>query len=349
MNWPHPIPESRGCASLRYSKPMGKLRVAVLMGGPSSEHDVSLETGAMVLRSLDVDKYEAFPIVVAKGRDATLELQKDAIDVAFIAMHGEYGEDGTAQALLEALGVPYTGSGVLASALGMHKPLSSRLLADCGLAVPDFVTVREREFRDAPEAVMTEAVRKLGLPLVVKPSDRGSSVGVSIVRDQNGLIKGIAEALRHSREAMVQRYVPGREVTCSVLEDETVPEGVCALPPTEIVPKERPFFDYHSKYTAGASEEITPPRLPAGTIRAIQEIALRTHNIIGCSGMSRTDTILGEDGTIYVLEINTIPGMTPTSLLPQAAKAAGISFPELLDRIISAALRRAGNISQTKS
>src|SRR3989338_201265 len=164
MNWPHPIPESRGCASLRYSKPMGKLRVAVLMGGPSSEHDVSLETGAMVLRSLDVDKYEAFPIVVAKGRDATLELQKDAIDVAFIAMHGEYGEDGTAQALLEALGVPYTGSGVLASALGMHKPLSSRPLRDSLLTLPDFMTIGRREFEAAPEVATAEAVRKIGLP-----------------------------------------------------------------------------------------------------------------------------------------------------------------------------------------
>ncbi|MBI2037121.1 MAG: D-alanine--D-alanine ligase [Candidatus Liptonbacteria bacterium] len=328
---------------------MQKLRVAVLMGGPSSEHDVSLETGKTVLRSLDADKYEAFPVVVPKERDSTIELQKDGTDVAFIAMHGEYGEDGTVQAALKELGVPYTGSGVLASALGMHKPLSSRLLRDCGLAVPDFMTVREREFKDAPEAVMAEAVRKLGLPLVVKPADRGSSVGITVAHDADQLALGIAEALRHSREAMVQCYVKGREVTCSVLEDETVPEGVRALPPTEIVPKERPFFDYHSKYTAGASEEITPPRLPTATIRAIQEVALRTHAIIGCSGMSRTDTILGADGRIYVLEINTIPGMTPTSLLPQAAEAAGIPFPELLDRIIFAALHRTGNVSQIKS
>ncbi|KKW47696.1 MAG: D-alanine-D-alanine ligase, partial [Parcubacteria group bacterium GW2011_GWA1_60_11] len=151
------------------------------------------------------------------------------------------------------------------------------------------MTVGRYEFGSAPERVAADAMQKLGLPLVVKPADRGSSVGITVAHDADQLTLGIAEALHYSREAMTQRYIKGREVTCSVLEDETAPEGVRALPPTEIVPKERPFFDYHSKYTAGASEEITPPRLPAGTIRAIQEIALRTHNIIGCSGMSRTD------------------------------------------------------------
>jgi len=333
--------------SAMYSGDMQKLRVAVLMGGPSSEYDVSLETGKTVLRSLNADKYEAFPIIVAKERDATIGIQKDTTDVVFIAMHGEYGEDGTVQALLKARGVPYTGSGVLASALGMHKPLFSRLLRDCGLTVPDFVTIGRHEFEAALRqaqgkrpGLVEAAVQKLGLPLVAKPANRGSSVGVSLARDHNGLMEGITGALRYSQEAMVQRYVPGREVTCSVLEDEATPGGILVLPPTEIIPKGRAFFDYHAKYTAGASEEITPPRLPAATVRAIQEVALRTHNIIGCSGMSRTDMILGADGTIYVLEINPIPGMTPTSLLPQAALAAGILFPELLDRIISAALNR---------
>ncbi|MDP3947639.1 MAG: D-alanine--D-alanine ligase [bacterium] len=326
-----------------------KIRVAVLMGGPSSEYDVSLETGKMVLSSLDREKYEAFPITVARERDATIGLQKDKTDVVFIAMHGEYGEDGTVQALLKALGVPYTGSGVLASALGMNKPLSSRLLRDCGLTVPDFVTVGRHEFSSASERVVADAVRKLGLPLVTKPVDRGSSVGVSIVRDEQSLAPGLEAALCLSREAMVQRYIKGREVTCSVLENETAPEGIFALPPTEIIPKGRAFFDYHAKYTAGASEEITPPRLPAATVRRVQDIALKTHTIVGCSGMSRTDMIIGEDGAIYVLELNTIPGMTPTSLLPQAAQAAGIPFPELLDRIIFVALRRAGNIGQIQS
>lgn len=310
------------------------------MGGPSSEHDVSLETGTMVLASLDRKKYEALPVVVQRERGAEFELPKDGVDAVFIAMHGEYGEDGTVQGLLETLGVPYTGSDVLASALGMNKPLSSRLLADCGLNVPDFMTVGRREFVAASEAAAMEAVRKLGLPLVAKPADRGSSVGVTVVRDAQSLVPAIAEALRHSREAMVQRYMAGKEVTCSVLEDGAAPEGARALQPTEIVPKERAFFDYYSKYTVGASEEITPPRLPAETVRAIQEIALQTHKIIGCAGMSRTDMIVGDDGAICVLEINTIPGMTPTSLLPQAAQAAGISFPELLDTIIAAAIRR---------
>lgn len=321
---------------------MRKLRVAVLMGGPSSEHDISLETGKMVLRSLARDRYEPFPVVVPKERDPKIKIKNSETDMAFIAMHGEYGEDGTVQALLEALGVPYTGSGVLASALAMSKPLSSRLLGDCGLSVPDFVTAGRHEFYSMTEKVTAKAARRIGFPAVIKPADRGSSVGLSVARDLAALRAAIARALRHSRRAMIQRYIAGREVTCGVIHDDEAPAGLLALEPTEIIPRERAFFDYYSKYTAGASEEVTPPRMPSEAILYIQKTALAAHRIIGASGMSRTDMILDKDGYLHVLEVNTIPGMTPASLLPQAARASGISFPTLLDKIIAAALRRFG-------
>lgn len=259
-------------------------------------------------------------------------------DVVFIALHGAYGEDGRVQGLLDSIGVPYTGSGVLASALAMDKPSAAQVLRGAGLAVPEFFVMTREVAGERPAArSLATAVRKLGVPLVIKPTDQGSSVGVTIIKKRKEISVALARALREFPVVMAQKYIPGREVTCGVLEDAKTGTAF-ALPPTEIIPRTE-FFDYQAKYTAGASQEITPARMPAATIRRIQQTALTAHHALGCRGMSRTDIIV-TDGHLWVLEVNTIPGMTAMSLLPQGAAAAGISFFALVDILVNAALRK---------
>ncbi len=304
------------------------------MGGPSAEYAISLRTGKMILQNLDRARYRARSIVVSKKGLWPIPFSrlKKEFDLVFIAMHGEYGEDGTVQALLEKYHIPFTGSGSRASRLGMNKIASGKLFERSKLHVPQPATA---------------------LPLVVKPADRGSSVGVSIVKKISELTPAITKALQSSSSILLQQYIRGREFTCGVLEWKIVGtrnqarETSClcrgnllALPPTEIIPKGATFFDFNAKYTAGASKEVTPPRMRAKTINAIQRIALTAHQAIGARGFSRTDMILDKQGRLWVLEINTIPGMTATSLLPQGAKAAGIEFAKLLDVIIDTALSK---------
>jgi D-alanine-D-alanine ligase len=350
--------------------PDRKLNVAVLMGGPSSEHDVSLATGQVLLQYLDRRKYEIKPVTISReirellpaeppsaGRElrgasssrasapdllpvstALRQAQEAKIDVVFIAMHGEFGEDGRLQGLLEFFDIPYTGSGVLASSLAMDKVKSSELFRLHGLLVPPYTHFRRWEWERHQPLILDFLVQAFESPWVIKPVDRGSSVGVSIARTEDALRSAIGEVFQRSDHVMVQQYIQGVEVTCAVLHEDPRSEP-WPLPPTQIVPKAKAFFDYFSKYTPGATEEITPPQLPPHVIAQIQAIAVRAHEILDCYGMSRTDMIVqGEQ--IYVLETNTIPGMTETSLYPQAAKAIGLEFSELLDRLISAALRR---------
>ncbi|OGY62844.1 MAG: hypothetical protein A2745_00440 [Candidatus Harrisonbacteria bacterium RIFCSPHIGHO2_01_FULL_44_13] len=310
-----------------------KIKIAVLMGGPSAEHNVSLATGKMILGALDKSKYFAKGIVISRnGRwPISPEKVKKEYDVAFIAMHGAYGEDGQIQSLLEKLQIPYTGSNSLSSWLGMNKPASLELFKKSGLAVPKFVTLRKEEI-----GLCRLNKLAVSLPLVIKPANHGSSVGVSIVKNKNRFLPALLSAGQYSGRIMIQKYILGREVTCGAIEKNG---KLVALPPTEIIPKSGEFFDYKSKYLPGGSQEITPARLPKNLTKKIQDIAKKTHRLIGASGMSRTDMIV-EKLKIYVLEINTIPGMTKTSLLPQAAKAAGISFPQMLDLIIESALKK---------
>ncbi|MEK7590156.1 MAG: D-alanine--D-alanine ligase [Patescibacteria group bacterium] len=300
-----------------------KLKVVILAGGPSSEHEVSLKTAGNVVAKLDKKKYDVEQIIISKNGEWPILPDKLAADVVFIAMHGAYGEDGTVQSILEKANIPYTGSDAVASKLGMDKRKSSEIFSSNGLLVPESFDVSRCKF-----------------PVVIKPADGGSSVGVAIVETADKLQEAIKEASKHSSEILAQEYIEGRELTCGVLDDGL--GNVTALPPTEIIPVARKFFDYQAKYIAGASREVTPPDLSEKIIKTIQEIALKAHKIIGCSGMSRTDVIIknSDPSKIYVLEINTIPGLTETSLLPQEALAAGISFSELLDRIIIAALNR---------
>lgn len=301
-----------------------KLKILVLSGGPSAEYEVSLKTGRNIAAALDENKYEVEEMIIGRDGHWPTPPEKLQADVVFIAMHGEYGEDGTVQKILADAGLKFTGSGAEASRLGMDKAKSAAILSENGLLVPYFAIVKKSD--------RLPIVRQF--PVVVKPADRGSSVGVSIVSKAEDLANAFEKAFAVSDTAMIQDFIKGREVTCGVIDDGQ--GNAQALPPTEITPNSNTFFDYNAKYTPGASREITPPEMPAEIIKKIQAVALKTHQIIGCSGMSRTDMIL-EMTKLYVLEINTIPGMTNTSLLPQAAKAAGISFPELLDRVIIAA------------
>lgn len=259
-------------------------------------------------------------------------------DVVFIALHGAYGEDGRVQGLLDSVGVPYTGSGILASALAMDKSRSAQVLRGAGLAVPEFAVITRETMgeRQATRSLATK-LRKLGIPLVIKPADQGSSVGVAIVKNHESIFTALTHAIREFPVVMAQKYIAGREVTCGVLENPETGEPF-ALPPTEIIPTASAFFDYRAKYTAGASQEITPASMLPTTIRRIQHAAVTAHRALGCRGMSRTDMIVAR-GRLWVLEVNTIPGMTATSLLPQGAAAAGMSFSALVDTLISSGLR----------
>lgn len=346
-----------------------KINVAVLMGGRTAEHEISLETGRVIVNALNKDKYNVKPIIITKtgkwliptGYIDRLEFKTDIlnfkdsnvvplstgyaidkafeekIDVVFVAMHGPMGEDGTIQGLLELADIPYTGSNVLASSLAIHKMMSRKIFQSSGINVPKSISFKEWEWKKDKPGVISKTISYLGFPCVIKPMELGSSVGIAIAQSEYDFEKGFSEALKHCNEILVEEFLEGIELTCAVLGsingDEPTP-----LVPTQIVPITSKFFDYKAKYTPGAAEEITPPKdISDKKIREVQEIALRAHKALGCGGMSRTDMIM-KDETIYVLELNTIPGMTETSLYPQAAKAAGIQFPDLLDRIISIAL-----------
>ena len=319
-----------------------KLKVLVLSGGPSSEHEVSLHTARMILKHLDPKKYKASLAIVKKDKkwhfhphgkplhmgDALKLLIPANFDFVFIAIHGFFGEDGRIQAILEWAGLPYVGSAILSSAMAMDKEISNALYEANGLRVPRYIVLGRHS---------KKTVRGIGLPLVVKPVNGGSSVGVSIVKERKDLKKAIDLAFKEDERVMLQEYINGREFTCGVLERRG--GKPFALPLTEIIPKGAPFFDYRAKYESGGSVEITPAKLPKAQTRELQRFALDAHRILRCKGMSRSDFIL-KGSKFYILETNTIPGMTETSLLPQAARAIGIEFPALLDLMIEAGLRR---------
>ncbi len=334
---------------------MKQLHVAVLMGGPSHEYAVSLRSGAQVARALDRRRFRVTPIVISKqqvwvfpkGRahrrylrtpDALEEFRRRRVDVAFLAVHGEFGEDGRIQLLLESAGIPYTGSGVAASALAMDKAHSAYVFRRHGLAVPAFVSFSRHEWRTDRDSVIRRVKQAVRFPWAVKPANAGSSVGVTIVKEWGAFPAAIRAALAVGDRAIAQEYIAGREATCGVLDARQGKDPV-ALPPTEIVPKTAAFFDYRAKYDSRATDEITPARFAAEVNAAIQDIALTAHGALGCRGISRTDVIVSPERGIFVLEINTLPGMTAASLFPKAAAAAGISFPALVEKLVLAAVR----------
>jgi D-alanine-D-alanine ligase len=309
---------------------MGKLRLALIAGGKSSEREVSLKSGTQVYEALNKDKYDIrrYDPLTDLG-----QLVQDAneLDAALIIMHGRGGEDGSMQGLLDLLEIPYQGSGVLASALAMNKELSKTIYRQAGLKVPGALAF-SRETAPASQDIKA----KLGLPVVIKPANEGSSIGITMARTLEEMERGLSAAFKLDRRVLVEEFIVGIEITGGVLGNARLQ----ALPLVEIIPSDiYAFFDYEAKYQPGATQEICPARLDAELTRRAQECALTAHQALGCRGYSRTDMMV-RDGEIYVLETNTIPGMTATSLFPQGAKAAGLDFPDLLDTLISLALEK---------
>lgn len=314
---------------------MSRLRVGVLMGGPSPERAISLSTGRRVAASLDPARYDVMPL---EAPDRGAWFPPTEMDVAFVAMHGPFGEDGTVQGMLEFAGIPYTGSGVLASALAMDKRRSRQLLGFNGVPVPGYLAVDQALVAARGASLVEEVRHTLGFPCIVKPNALGSSIGVSLVRQPEGLADALAAALALDQTALVEEYLTGTELTCGILDDPERGAPV-ALPLVEIVPK-REFFTFEAKYTPEAADEICPARLPAAAVWRAQAAALRAYRVLGCADFARVDLFVRE-ADVAVLEVNTIPGLTERSLFPKAALAAGLEFPALLDRLIAAALRRA--------
>jgi len=300
-----------------------KKRIGVLMGGLSAEREVSLASGSAILQALQVSGYDAVGIDV--GRDIAERLRGERVEIAFNGLHGKYGEDGAVQGLLEVLGIPYTGSGILASAMGMNKIIAKTLFRAYGLMVGPFLVVSRGE-RDLLENARSE----IGFPLVVKPSSEGSSVGVSLVRDASQFDAAVQLAFRYDPEVVIEQYIPGMEVQVGVLGDR-------ALGAIEIVPKDV-FYSYQAKYEKGGSEHFFPARIPEEVYGKVLDAGLLAHRALGCRGYSRVDFIISGDGLPFILEVNTLPGMTATSLLPEIAQGAGIPFPDLVEEILRLSL-----------
>ena len=296
-------------------------KIGVLMGGLSAEREVSLKSGAAVHKALLARGYNAAAIDV--GRDLSSRLAAEKIEVAFICLHGRYGEDGAVQGLLELAGIPYTGSGVLASALAMDKIFAKKIFAASGLTITPYVV-----FKRGGE-VPDHSLLPFGLPVVVKPSREGSSVGVSIVKRGEEFRPALESAFSYDSEILVEKYVKGREIQVGILAEK----GIGAI---EIVPKNE-FYDFEAKYTAGMATHIMPAPLPKDQYAELLRLGESAHAALGCSGYSRVDFIVTEAKEAYLLEVNTLPGMTALSLLPEIAQHSGVGFEELVERILNSA------------
>lgn len=303
-------------------------KVAVLLGGWSAEREVSLKTGEAIYNALLRLGHEASKIDV--DREIYRRLLEEQPDAAFIALHGRYGEDGTMQGLLELLEIPYPGSGVLASALAIDKVMTKKVFREENIPVaPDLVV----EKKDAQSAAMVadEAESRLGLPVIVKPSREGSTIGVTIIDKKDKMPEALKLALSYDDTVLIEKFILGKLLTVALIGRE--PQ---ALPIIEIRAK-KGFYDYEAKYTAGMTDYICPAEISADLTRDIQKIAVRAHQVLGCEDVSRVDLMLGDDGEVYVLEVNTIPGMTETSLVPKAAAQTGINFENLIKIILEGA------------
>ena len=307
------------------------MKIAVLRGGKSAEREVSLNSGKQVSAAIRGRGHDVTDVDLD---GATWDVLRDGgFECVFNALHGRLGEDGTVQGMLELLGLPYTGSGVLASALCMDKSRAGRIMSAIGLHVPEF---EELEVKEGVAADLVERlVTKYGLPLVIKPVREGSTIGLTIARDDDAVASGLVLAARYDRRVLVQRFAAGTEITVGVL---ATPE-MHVLPTLEIV-SENPVYDYAAKYTAGKSHHIIPARIPEPAREAAADAAGRAFRELGCSGMARVDMIVDAQGTPWVLEVNTVPGLTELSLLPDAARAAGIAFDELCMRLVEHAVGR---------
>lgn len=303
--------------------------VGVLMGGLSGEREISLRSGENCLRALLVRGYKAVRIDAV--RDVAQRLDENGVEVAFLALHGRYGEDGTIQGLLEVMGIPYTGSGVLASALGMNKIAAKKVIRGSGISTPDYCEIGVRE---TPRTAAARIESELGLPVMLKPVEEGSSLGVSKCTRSEQLLAGLGHGMAEFGAMFAERFIPGTEITVGVLEREGRKE---ALPILELVPKNE-FYDFEAKYTEGMTEFILPARLRPAVYAEAQRVAVAVFEAIGCRGYARVDIMVDRDGTSWFVEVNTLPGMTELSDLPVQAKAAGLSYEELVETILLTAV-----------
>ncbi len=319
------------------------MRVAVLKGGGSLERTVSLRSGARAQEALKALGHEAVAIDV--GPDLLAELLECRPDAAFVALHGRDGEDGTVQGLLEAIGVPYTGSGPAACMRCTDKALAKYLMREAGIPTPDFHTFKRSAVKELGVAAALPSIgRELGFPMVVKPASQGSAFGVKFAHSSEELPPAIVGALSYDSKVVLERYVKGRDLAVSVLDSEggraPVLEPI-ALPVVEAIPREREFYDYESRYEIGMTTYVCPAELPPETTARAQELALAVYKLLGCHGVARIDLMLAEDtGEPEVLEANVVPGLTETSLLPIASDAAGIDLYALVGRILQSAFTR---------
>lgn len=302
--------------------------VAVVMGGPSAEREVSLNTGAAIANALREYGYTNVVEIDLDPRNFGKQLAESKAEVVFNAVHGLYGEDGRLQTLLEIREMPYTGSGMIASVSCMDKVITKRMLRDAGISTPACLIINKKE-----SGIKEKIMQRFSLPVVIKPASQGSSIGVEIVKEEKKLDEALANAFKYSRDILVEEFIGGKELTVAMMQKDG---DVVALPVIHIAPHSG-TYDYHSKYTKGATEYICPADLDEETTKKVQEISKQAYEVLGCSGVARADVMLDEEGNGYVLEINTVPGMTATSLVPKAAAAAGISFPELCNIILQSA------------
>lgn len=318
---------------MAYSGNPKEYSVAVVYGGTSGEREVSLNSGACCAEALKEAGFSA-ALIDSSSLDDLKKLMSGEFDVAFLALHGKGGEDGSIQGFLETVGIPYTGSGILANAIAVNKPLAKEYYAAAGLRVAASMAVGKNDVLDDED--IEEIVETVGIPCVVKPSTEGSSLGMTIVRDASDLRAGLDAALAVDDEAMVEAFKAGTELTVAVLgTDEPF-----ALPVIQIVPNQDEFYNYHAKYAQGGSTHLCPAPLSADLTEEVQNMAIAAHSVLGCRGISRSDFIMDEDGNFWILETNTLPGMTTTSLVPDAARVEGMEFPQLCTQLISYALDR---------
>jgi D-alanine-D-alanine ligase len=316
-------------------------RVAVLKGGRSLERQVSLRSGARVEEALDRLGHRVQPIDV--GADLVGRLTAAEPDIAFVALHGRDGEDGTIQELLEVMGIPYTGSGVSACIRAADKVLAKHAMRDQGIPTPDFYAFNETAFRELGAAQALPAIEeRLQFPIVVKPASQGSALGIKFARRAADVPSALVAAFSYDRKVLLERHIPGRDLAVSVLEDRGRPRPLPVVEAVPVAKGEDDFYDFESRYEIGRTKFVCPAELGDAVTERAHELAVAVYELMGCSGFARIDLML-ESGTdeLYVLETNPIPGLTETSLLPQAADAAGIGFDELIDLILSTALARA--------
>ncbi len=306
-----------------------KPKIAVLMGGHSLERDISFQSGKRVVLALKRLGYRVISLDV--DEHIVRSLRKEKVDACFIALHGKFGEDGTIQELLEIMDIRYTGAGVLASMIGMDKALSKAIFRRDDIPTPKFFTLSTGALKEMGASnVLKDVTSQIGLPLVVKPSSQGSALGIKFVNKEQELPSAILGALSYDDKVILEKYIKGTEVSVSVL-------GIGrphALPPVEIVPK-KDYFDFEAMYTMGQTEYYVPARLPDEKIKEVQKLSKKVFKSLHCRAFARVDFIIGQDNIPYVIELNTIPGLTETSLFPMAAAEAGMSFEELIDKIIT--------------